>query len=500
MALINIQTNLKDLKYRQFGVEPPIITKDINNPPSRQTSLDMQVGARADDLKRFTKLLKTPGGIKFIANQTALQTLEVSLNNPDRTIGGKLLSGGWNVAKQLASTLAQVPVNGTGTHFVEAFAGKQGYISGIQGHVLSRKGSDIEIKNKFENSEEVPTQRTTNSRILKKYLGTGRTTDGILGIFKRDPGKSFKENLDESIIAQTRTGEFGFDTDKVKASRNIESFYFDSNSQTKIGNYNDTSGLFQKGKVAGGEDAEGKKINFIAADPITARLPVVGPIKSSSLGETTESYFDDIIDFNFKVISPRSKADEAEVTILFFRAYLDNFDDKFSGKWKGTNYIGRGEALYNYEGFDRDINFSFKVAALSELELMPLYEKLNKLAGHLAPTYGTGAYMKGNLVTVTIGDYLKNQPGYISSIGFSWSTDYPFNTRENESTKQLPTILDVSVSFKPIHTFAPAFGENFIMNDETAYRAELDENEQSNDGQTMTSDNGGSSGNGGGLY
>lgn len=483
MALINIQTNLKDLKYSQFGVEPPIITKDINNPPSRKTTLDMQVGARTDDLKRFTKLLKTPGGIKFIANQTALQTLEVSLNNPDRTIGGKLLSGGWNTAKQIASTLAQIPVNGTGTHFVEAFAGKQGYVDGIQGHVLSRKGTDIVIKNKFENSEEVPTQRTTNSRILKKYLGTGRTTDGILGLFKRDPGKSFKENLDQSIIDQTRSG---FDLDKVKASRDIESFYFDSNSQVKIGSYNDTSGLFQKGLV------KAETGSITAADPITARLPVVGKIQDTDLGDTTESYFDDIIDFNFKIISPRSKADDAEVTVLFFRAYLDSLDDKYSSSWKGTKYIGRAEELYNYDGFSRDISFGFKVAAFSEVELMPLYNKLNKLGGHLAPTYHEGTFMKGNLVTVTIGDYIKNQPGYISSIGFSWNTDYPFNTRQNEnSQKELPTILDVSVSFTPIHTFAPAFGENFIMNDETAYRAGLVEDSQNSDGESTTNSNGG---------
>ena len=63
---------------------------------------------------------------------------------------------------------------------------------------------------------------------------------------------------------------------------------------------------------------------------------------------------------------------------------------------------------------------------MSKGELKPLYEKLNSLAGHLAPTYGAsagqpGKFMKGNLATVSIGDYLKNQPGFISSIGFSWN-------------------------------------------------------------------------------
>ena len=74
MPLIDIQTNLKDLKYSDFGAEPPLITKSINNPPSRQNQMNLEVGARVDDLKRFTKLLKTPGGIKFLANQTALNS------------------------------------------------------------------------------------------------------------------------------------------------------------------------------------------------------------------------------------------------------------------------------------------------------------------------------------------------------------------------------------------------------------------------------------------
>ena len=171
--------------------------------------------------------------------------------------------------------------------------------------------------------------------IVSKYkiqnvleLGTGRTTDGILGLFKRDPGKSFKENLDQSIIDQTRSG---FDLDKVKASRDIESFYFDSNSQVKIGSYNDTSGLFQKGLV------KAETGSITAADPITARLPVVGKIQDTDLGDTTESYFDDIIDFNFKIVSPRSKADDAEVTVLFFRAYLESLDDNIHHHGKVLN-------------------------------------------------------------------------------------------------------------------------------------------------------------------
>ena len=121
---------------------------------------------------------------------------------------------------------------------------------------------------------------------------------------------------------------------------------------------------------------------------------------------------------------------------------------------------------------------------MSQGELKPLYEKLNSLAGHLAPTYGAsagtpGKFMKGNLVTVSIGDYLKNQPGFISSVGLSWNTDYTFNTRANENDfdKELPMMLDVSVSFTPIHTFAPEFGQKFIMDDSPVFNKPSDTEE-----------------------
>jgi hypothetical protein len=521
MPLIDIQTNLKDLKYSDFGAEPPLITKSINNPPSRQNQMNLEVGARVDDLKRFTKLLKTPGGIKFLANQTALNTIENNIQNPDKTLAGKLISGGWNTAKQVASTLAQIPVNGTGTHFVEAFGGRSGYVKGVQGHSLAKSGAEIPItgnrtnifgvekKNSpiFESSEVTPTAKNTNSRILRKYLSKGRTTDSIFGIFNRkDSGQSSFESEMQKNLEEDRQGALykkAFKVDNTDGEQQESNFYFQTKEGKILSESEFTDQLnFGSGvnTLAGNIDYTHNKEEgaFKVYDPITARLPVTGSVDDVAdfiQDEGLNRYYNDIIDFNIKVVTPRPNPNDGPlITGLYFRAFLDSFDDKYTSKWGSQKYIGRAEELYNYEGFSRDISFGFKAVAMSQGELKPLYEKLNSLAGHLAPTYGalagaSGKFMKGNLVTVSIGDYIKNQPGFISSVSFSWSTDYTFNTRANENDfdKELPMILDVSVSFTPIHTFAPEFGQKFILDDSPVFNRPSDTEES--EGGTEESNN-----------
>ena len=171
MPLIDLQTNLKDLKYGDFGTAEPLVTKDINSPPNRD-GLAMEVGRRTDDLKRISKLLTTAPGLKHVANQTALNIVEKNIqsNKKGKSFFNKVLSGGWSSAKAIASTLAQVPVNGTGTHFVEGFAGKRGYLPKVQGHRSSLNGEIINTK--IEGDE----RQTEKGPLLTKFDTEGTAT------------------------------------------------------------------------------------------------------------------------------------------------------------------------------------------------------------------------------------------------------------------------------------------------------------------------------------
>lgn len=126
-GLIDLQTDLKSLRY---GSDKPYITKDINNPPSSNQT-GMQITKRVDDLSRISQMLIDRPGLKFLGNQALLQQVDIQdklQKNRDKgntTLGGAIVKQALDTVKQTAkivgSTLAQVPVNGTGTHFVYAF-------------------------------------------------------------------------------------------------------------------------------------------------------------------------------------------------------------------------------------------------------------------------------------------------------------------------------------------------------------------------------------------
>jgi len=170
---------------------------------------------------------------------------------------------------------------------------------------------------------------------------------------------------------------------------------------------------------------------------------------AAATAAVTSGLEEDIIPFYFISTSP------TESKYLYFRAFLDNLTDDFNGEWSGTRYIGRAEEFYTYQGFKRDISFAFKIAAFSKEELVPLYEKLNLLAATTAPTYNSeGEFMRGTLTSVTIGDYITDQIGFISNVGISWNTSYQWEIDLfDEDLPKVPQVLDVSISFTPIHDF-----------------------------------------------
>tara|TARA_R110001599_G_scaffold66101_1_gene186528 strand:- start:21 stop:2297 length:2277 start_codon:yes stop_codon:yes gene_type:complete len=200
----------------------------------------------------------------------------------------------------------------------------------------------------------------------------------------------------------------------------------------------------------------------------------------------------DLCKFRIAVIDPN---DPSKKTFIHFRAFLDNFSDGYQAEWKGQKYMGRAEELFKYGGFSRDISISFTVAAQSKEELYPMYRKLNFLASSLAPTYTTkGGYMAGNLSQMTVGGYLFEQPGFISSVDYEipqespWEISIPSTDQtlsvgnegfENSSLKEMPHIINVSLKFTPIHRFRPAINNitspnnaNSGLNDGNTYGKE----------------------------
>tara|TARA_Y100000034_G_scaffold136328_1_gene212217 strand:+ start:378 stop:2336 length:1959 start_codon:yes stop_codon:yes gene_type:complete len=196
------------------------------------------------------------------------------------------------------------------------------------------------------------------------------------------------------------------------------------------------------------------------------------PLYISLDGKTDKNVANtDIIPFYITVLDNNLNNENVHI---HFRAFIDNFSDDYGASWNGSKFLGRGEEFFTYDGFSRTISLGFKVHAQSKQELRVMYSKLNYLASTLAPDYdfdtGTGGYMRGNLIKLTVGDYLIDQPGFITGLNYAISEETTWDIGRNSTGKKdslaLPHIIDVATfSFTPIHNFIPRkVSDDYVKN------------------------------------
>lgn len=561
MSLKDFKTDLKSLKYADFStkVGPPV-QKDINNPP-KYNRFSKPITARADDAIRMTRLLVANRGTlsqaasNFLANQATIATVK-SINAVQKarrdategkqsfkqvagTIGSEVAGTALDAGKTVAGILAQVPVAGTGTHFIYAPAIGTQYLKesgqsddpekgrlgrflqgaaqfsgiagggGVDGAKAALAGVTIiadstpQEKNQYIrniefnnytggrgvddketsllNSFETSTLRTRLNELRDTTsFQKNKTENGTRGQIFR--GEYLKVYGKESLLpprAELPDGSVryfdGLDLEqKIRVEGNVPTLE-DKKSLLNI-NAREQEKSFIK-EVNGKFDK-----NFTQAKYTDESTPIrimtnrgnSSPFKlGESTGDQRNLIFEptvkltddlaDIIPFEFQILIPGR-----ETQYVYFRAYLDSFNDNFSSEWAGTKYIGRADELYVYNGFSREISFDFKVAAMSEEELTPLYEKLNFFVGSTAPSYNDdNTFMRGVFSKVTIGDYLQSVPGFFKSISLSWDKSYPweigFNAAgEENGAPRNPTVLNVSTTYQPVHNFNPAINQSFI--------------------------------------
>jgi hypothetical protein len=206
------------------------------------------------------------------------------------------------------------------------------------------------------------------------------------------------------------------------------------------------------------DDAGYDAYNVTPLDKLTAQY-LIDTGDSTNFSPLEDYRTDDLC--KFRIASMDNDRADGSAVYMLFRAFLDDFSDNYNATWNAVNYVGRGDTLYNYSGFTRSVNVSFKVAAQSKGELMPMYYKLNYLASTLTPDYNTGGIMRGNLLRLTVGGYLYEQPGFISSLTYTVPQESPWEIAidneggVDESVKELPHVINCNFNFTPIHDFLP---------------------------------------------
>ena len=511
MGLINLQTNLKSLKFgndRAHGgssKQPYIQTPIPENSGGfgvLDTDFILRGGSRAvtdsvKDVERLGKYftdVRNPSGLLFVAKQNLLSRTAVRTQ-----ASGLLLNEGiytpLSTLIEAGGVAFGLHVNKQGLNPFDGPGSLRTYDDVVNpelGEAFSIKSKDKNRLIQLNNAILLKTSIKLNDIDLNKngnvltYKGGPNSTLGIgntnirfadqrTNTYDFLEGNSMGTNVfDSKQISETsdetqngRSKQIGFfpitkEDFRKKLKTNIP---FDTS--TVISNSPDyTNKNIEQRVNLGNPGGNGRNLysytsgSFYGAAGNDSYDKITALALYESSNVLTDSTLNDLVKFRIEVINNNPNGKN---TFIHFRAFLDNISDSYDADWKDTQYIGRGEKFYTYGGFNRKVSLSWTVAAQSKIELIPMYKKLNYLASTLAPDYNpVGGFMRGNLVKLTVGGYLYEQPGIITSLSYEIKEDSPWEIGINDegkndsSVKELPHIIRVSgFNFIPIHTFVP---------------------------------------------
>jgi hypothetical protein len=509
MGLINLKTDLKNLKYgkdRKGGGDSgqPYIKSNIpdgltsSSPDFLLRNGYLNPVSTANDVSRLTQMffdLKTPNGLLFIAKQNLLSRTAVKTQTSTDVFN----NGVYNPL----STLAQTGVVSIGGHLnkqgINPFELTGAYSNNANLYGVKVKSTQelkdnrlVLLKNAISQNSGI---KLSNSIILNSNettiitydggpgsnLGIGQTnirfeSNGNLKTLSSPPTIDAKtsilnnkgENNNPSTYSTKQLDnvkpqdEVGYTYGKVKQDFRAE-LRKNINSSTILSNSPDYLTKNIENRVLLGDPGrkQGKNLSSYTNGSGIGPVDKINalPIYRSQWATTEDNLKNDLVKFRIAAIDgdkPNFK------TFMHFRAFLDSFSDSYTGDWGSTKYLGRGENFYNYTGFNRIISLSWTVAAQSKEELIPMYKKLNYLASNLAPDYSKSGYMRGPLMQMTVGGYLYEQVGFFTSLTYEIPSESPWeigindNGGEDRTVKELPHIIKVQASFTPIHDFVPS--------------------------------------------
>lgn len=514
MPLIDLQTNLKNLR---FGNDQPgygssglpyiqTIMPDTPNAtgnvqpiyragstggldfPIRGGQLEFNLGSQSFtvssriDRSRIKKFFEDkPRGTTFIQKQVGLQ-----LSNPKIETGNTLfgipqglpypgLLENTRVYNLGANTLAQVGVSGTGFHAIRhglvPFNPYQKFYYDIVNNqnvtnqratnrLLNLTALKMTTGDPFVNPENVPDINLVNTlgislnrNMIYQYLGGPGSVYGV--------GTT---TIPRVVDTTKLKSMFAMNYDQLlKQKSNLAGFSGGGNPNPELQDFrqkiNEDAGGVIFFNTWTKEQSVDYRFLINKKDKLNLTYPFLfrnnqAPWEVQENKDSTK----DLVKFVFEAIS---NDNPSVSTAIFFRAFLTaGITDNNNAELNSFKYIGRGENFYTYQGFNRSIGFSFRVAAQSRQELRPLYNKLNMLIGQVYPDYNPNqGFMRAPLVRVTLGDYLYRVPGFIESINVTVDNNTPWEINlENDQSgeiAQLPQVVDVAVTFRPILDVLP---------------------------------------------
>ena len=429
------ETKLRSLTY---GDNTPYVTVNINtqkvtslrsNLPGNIRNDDNRINSAIIDTARIGSfLLENPG---FSTKQVGLQLMNVKPNFGFRNgrDGVTLTPSALQLYTPL-NTLAQVAATGIGGHL-----SRFGLLPGVGNTYYDLKKDETKDNDpliKFKN--KLIKNNSGQSNILYDYIsgpssvyGVGITSirlDSKVLTLTKDANN--KKDISTQYSGEENSGIFyqNITSNKPKTYETISpiTIYKDNPKQISY-----TSAYGDVITISGSFSTLNREIRVGSGRQDSINLTPLFTHPSSSIGDKIEidkivHNINDLVKFRIQALNN----DNSDHVWMIFRAYLTNFDDAVTSNWNEFKYSGRGEDFFTYQGFSRTINIGFKVAALSAVEMKPMYDKLNYLMGCLMPDYSSGGTMRGNIVNMTVGNYIDGQPGILTQLSYKVPNDSPW--------------------------------------------------------------------------
>ena len=436
------------------------------------------------DYKRIKAFLESkPRGSAFIQKQRGLQ-----LSNPKTETGNslfgqfdnKILPGlieNTRLYNDGRNTLEQIKNQGNGIHIVRAGATPYNYLEKYYSDVVGAQNVNNEYEtnrliilqklklvsedarfNLGANSQELINLNLTNrlgisydTNLLFQYLGGPGSSYGQgLTLIRRTDNTTNLANP-EVRLASITTMTYDQILMKSQVQKGQTTYVSDFRAQVQDparvkGDIWDFQANSLESKFYISPDMVVNAGKYV--DKMNLALPVIFRDTDDPFSKPESPK--DIIKFGFECMD---NDNPGESVFLSFRAFLNGgITDNHGAELNGFKYMGRGETFYTYQGFNRSMNFSFRMVVGASNELEPLYIKLNRLVSQVYPDYSTDNYMRAPMVKLTIGDYVSRMPGFLESVNITIDGT---SSWEIDEDRQLPHVVDVSLSFKPIYDTLP---------------------------------------------
>lgn len=142
-----------------------------------------------------------------------------------------------------------------------------------------------------------------------------------------------------------------------------------------------------------------------------------------------------------------------------FRAYLEGgITDTLSFDWSEYSYVGNSSPNYAFGKSSRAFSFDLKIPAFSAKDSQTNTNKVNKLLQECSPSISSNR-AKGQILKLTIGDYITDQSVVIQNITVtvdgdtSWDIGLGDQASGETTGKQLPMLYGLAISGKMLGSF-----------------------------------------------